>query len=119
MAEVKIQDIYESALSILGKTEEGTDYPFMDRFPAILNVHIAEINLFRDDNKQIALISKMSDSVDLSDREKNALSYCMAANAAAEIDMQDLALKNIFDMRNRLMASINTGLEDVSERYGV
>ncbi|MEE0775867.1 MAG: hypothetical protein U0M15_02255 [Bacillota bacterium] len=117
MAEVKVQAVYERALSLLGKTEEGTDYPFADRAPALLNTYIHELNLFRDEENQISPVETMQSVFDISEKEALALAYCLAAVAGSEAGIPELSLKVIFDTHNRLMGSFTTGFEDIPERY--
>lgn len=117
MAEVKLQEIYEKALSVLGKTEEGTDYPFADRAPALLNTYLYELNLFREAENQISPAETMQSVLDISEKEALALAYCLAAVTGSEAGIPELSLKVIYDTRNRLMGSFTTGFEDIPERY--
>lgn len=117
MTAFTVQTIYERALSLLGKTEEGTDYPFADRAPALLNTYLYELNIFRDENNKIPEVETLQSEMDLSEKEALALSYCLAAIAGSETNIPDLSMQIIIDTRNRLMGSINTGLEDIPERY--
>lgn len=116
MAMVKVQTIYQLALDILGKTEAGTDYPFRDRVPALLNTYIYELNLFRGQDEQIAPAETVQSRLDLTDKEVKALGYCLAALAGAEAGLPGYQLQLILDTRNRLMA-FATGFEDIGELY--
>lgn len=117
MAEVKVQAIYERALAVLGKTEEGTDYPFADRAPALLCPYIQTINLYRDEANKIPAVKTLQDKIQLTDTEVEALAYCLAAVAGSEAGISQFALKIILENRNALMGAFTTGFEDINERY--
>lgn len=119
---MKVQEIYKKALLIIGKTEEGTNYPFMDRVPSLLNPDIATLNLFRDSDKQLSEVSKMSDELDLTAKEANGLAYCLAYIAATEgssKSFSDARLALLYKQRNAIMGSITTGLQNITETIGM
>ena len=117
MAAVKVQAIYEKALAVLGKTEEGTDYPLADRVPALLGPYIQTINLYRDEANKIPAVKTLQDKIELTDREAEALAYCLAAVAGSEAGISQFALKIIFENRNALMGAFTGGFEDIGEGY--
>ena len=117
---MKVQKIYEKALLILGKTEEGTAYPFLDRVPSLLNPDIAMLNLFRADDQQLSEVTKISDDLALTAKEANGLAFCLAYTAGTEISgFPQARLATIYQQRNQIMGSINTGMEEITETIGI
>ncbi len=117
---MKVQKIYEKALLILGKTEEGTAYPFLDRVPSLLNPDIVTLNLFRDEDSQLEFAEKISDDISFTDTEANGLAYCLAYIAATEIDnFSNARLSLIYKQRNQIMGSITTDMAEIEETVGV
>ena len=117
---MKVQKIYEKALLILGKTEEGTSYPFLDRVPSLLNLDIATLNLFRADDAQLPEVTKISQDLAVTAKEAEGLAYCLAYIAGTEIsDYPQARLALIYRQRNQIMGSINTGMEEIVETIGI
>lgn len=113
---MKIQKLYEQALNIVGKTEEGTSYPFMDRLPSLLNLDLIVLNSFRDDDNQLELVTKISDDVDLTNKEAQGLSLCLAYHIAMEDpDIPDERKVAIGRQRDMVMGSICTEMEQIPE----
>ena len=117
---MRVQKIYENALALIGRTEEGTDYSFMDRVTSLLNPDIAVLNAFRGDDNLIPEVEKISDDIDITAKEAQGLSLCLACMAASEIDgFSESRLSLLYRQRGTVMGSINTGMEDITETIGM
>lgn len=117
---MKVQKLYENALALIGKTEEGTSYPFMERVPSLLNLDLAVLNLYRSEDEQLPEVETIGDDIDLTAKEANGLTLCLAYTAASEIDgFPENRLVTLYKQRNGVMGSITTGMEDIAERIGV
>lgn len=117
---MKVQKIYEDALAMIGKTEEGTSYPFADRVPTLLNSGIATLNLYRADDQQIESVETLRDELEISKKEARGLTLCLAFVAASETQgIPEMRVVQILKERNQAMGSFTTGMEDIVERTGV
>lgn len=117
---MKVQKLYETALLTLGKTEEGTSYSFAERVPALLNPDITVLNLFRDGDKQLPVVKRINDELDLTGKEAQGLSLCLAYLAATEIEgFPEARLALLLRQRNQVMGSFSTGMEEIAETMGV
>lgn len=113
---MRVQELYETALAIIGKTEEGTDYDFMNRVPYLLNSPIHTLNLFRDSDNQIAEVKTIADTIELTAQEAQGLSLCLACVAASEIDgFPENRLAAIYRERAMVMGGVSTGMTDIPE----
>lgn len=117
---MKVQKIYEDALFLIGKTEEGTDYPLVDRVPTLLNSDIATLNLYRPNDQQIESVKTIGDEIEVTEKEAQGLTLCLAFVAASETQgISEMRLAQIMRDRNRVMGSFTTGMEDIVETIGV
>lgn len=117
---MKVQKIYEDALSLIGKTEEGTTYSFVDRVPALLNPDIAVLNIFRSEDEQIETVNSIADEIEVSNKEAQGLTLCLAFAAASETEgIPETRLVHLLRQRNSVMGAITTGMEEIAETIGV
>lgn len=117
---MRVQKIYENALAILGKTEEGTAYPFMQRVPFLVNQELVTLNLFRDDENQLPEVNTVADEINITSKEAQGLSLCLACVMATEIDdVPEERVADIVRNRNSVMGSITSGMEEIRETIGV
>lgn len=117
---MKVQKIYEDALAMIGKTEEGTAYPFADRVPTLLNSDIATLNLYRADDQQIESVETIGDDIEITEKEAQGLTLCLAFVAASETQgISEARVAHILKDRNRVMGSFTTGMEEIAETVGV
>lgn len=117
---MKVQKIYEDALAMVGKTEEGSTYPFMDRVPSLLNPDITVLNYFRDDDNQLDPVAKINDEIELTAKEAQGLSLCLACVMATEINgFPDTRLAALMRQRDQVMGSISTAMEEITEAIRV
>lgn len=117
---MKVQELYENALALVGKNEEGTSYPFMDRVPSLLNPEIYVLNSFRDEDAQIDTVIRIDDEIDLTAKEAQGLSLCLAYAIATEINgYPEARTMALYQQRNRVMGSICTEMEEIEETIGV
>lgn len=113
-----IQYIYEKALDILGKSEEGTDFAFAKRVPVLLLPYISVFNTFRGEAERLPQIVTLKTDLDLSDKEYNALVYSLAYEAALSADnFSKEVISNLGHTKQILLSQICTGMQKITGQY--